>query len=53
MIWHAEDSAQLELGVASLLRDVERLDGVLNQSAVRTQNADLKVAFLCRPATSI
>jgi len=53
MLWDAEDPTQLQLGVTDLLADVERLDGVLDQTAVRTQDADLKVTLLGRPTATI
>jgi len=53
MLGDTEDPSQLQLGVTDLLADVERLDGVLDQAAVRTQNTDLEVTFLGRPSSTI
>jgi len=53
MIRDMKHAAQLKFGVSALLGYVERLDGVLHESTVRTQDTDLEVSFLGSPATTI
>jgi hypothetical protein len=49
----AKDTTQLKLNVSGLFCQIKGLDGVVDESAVRTQYAYLELAFVDRPPPTI
>jgi hypothetical protein len=50
---NAEDATQLQFDISGLFCQIERLDGIVNESAVRAQDAYFELAFVDRPPPSV